>query len=58
MASNLEHMATGQGPHPLLWQSGTIHSFVPVQFIMCRCVSLVDRLDGESVLFVCPCVDY
>ena len=30
--------------------------FVPVHFISCRCVSLVDTLDGESVLFVVPCV--
>ena len=30
--------------------------FVPVHFISCRCVSLADTLDGESVIFVVPCV--
>lgn len=30
---------------------------VPVQFLVSRAVSLLDKLDGESVLFVCPCMD-
>lgn len=35
-----------------------IYSLIPVQFIEIRCVSLLDKLDRESVLFVCPCVDF
>ena len=35
-----------------------IHSIIPVHCLESRCVSLVDTLDGESVLFVCPCIDF
>lgn len=31
---------------------------VPVQFIVNRAVGLIDKLDGESVLFSVPCLDY
>ena len=41
-----------------LFESDGLHSLVPISFISCRCVSLIDILDGESVLFVCPCVNY
>ena len=30
---------------------------VPIQFLETRAVSLVDKLNGESVLFVIPCVE-
>jgi len=35
-----------------------IHSIIPVQFLRSRSVSLIQNLDGESVLFVCPCLDF
>lgn len=41
-----------------LFEADNIYSLIPIQFIMSRCVSLVDKLDGESVLFVCPCIDF
>ena len=41
-----------------LFEACGIHSIIPVQFIHCRTISLIDKLDGESVLFVCPCIDY
>ena len=30
---------------------------VPIQYLDTRAVSLVDKLNGESVLFVIPCVE-
>ena len=34
-------------------------SIVPIQFITSRTVSLIDKLPcGETVLLVCPCVDF
>lgn len=41
-----------------LFEPDNIYTLVPIQFIISRCVSLIDKLDGESVLFVCPCVDF
>ena len=41
-----------------IFEIGGICSLIPVQFIKCRTVALVDKLDGESVLFVCPCIDF
>ena len=41
-----------------VFEIGGVCSLIPVQFIKCRTVALVDKLDGESVLFVCPCVDF
>lgn len=41
-----------------LFESCGIHSLIPVQFLQCRSISLVDKLDGESVLIICPCIDY
>ena len=35
-----------------IFEIGGICSLIPVQFIKCRTVALVDKLDGESVLFV------
>ena len=35
------------------------YSILPVQAIKCRTISLEDKLEsGESVLFVCPCIDF
>ena len=39
-----------------LFESPGIHTFLPVQFLQCRAVSLIDTLDNESVLFVCSCI--
>lgn len=38
-----------------LFESFGIHSLIPVQFLQLRSVSLIARLDGESVLFVSMC---
>ena len=35
-----------------------IHTLIPIQFIKSRTVSLIDKLDGQTVLFVCPCVEF
>ena len=40
-----------------LFESFGTHSLIPVQFLQSRTVSLVDKLDGEYVLFLCPCID-
>lgn len=40
-----------------LFESFGIHSLIPVQFLRSRAVSLITKLDQESVLFVCPCID-
>lgn len=35
------------------------YSIIPVQAIKCRTVSLIDKISsGETVLFVCPCIDF
>lgn len=35
------------------------YSILPVQAIKCRTVSLEDKLEsGETVLFICPCIDF
>ena len=39
-----------------VFEVGGMHSLVPIQFVKCRTVSLVDKLDGESVLFLSPCI--
>ena len=41
-----------------LFELRGVHSVIPVQFLESRCVSLIDNLDGESVLFVCACMDF
>ena len=41
-----------------LFEPYGIHSIIPVQFISCRSVSLKQKLDGETVLFVCPCINF
>lgn len=35
-----------------------IHSIVPIQVVQSRTVTLVTDLDGESVLIMCPCVNF
>lgn len=34
------------------------YSFIPVHLLVSRSVSLIDNLNGESVLFIVPCVDF
>jgi hypothetical protein len=35
------------------------YSVIPVQSIACRTISLVDKIsNGETVLLVCPCIDF
>lgn len=41
-----------------LYESDGLYSLIPVQFIKSRCISLVDKLDGESVLFIVPIIDF
>ena len=41
-----------------LFENDGIHSLIPIDYIVCRCVALIDKLDGESVLFVSPCIDF
>ena len=41
-----------------LFEYYDVYSLVPVQFIVIRTVGLIDKLDGESVLFAVPCLDY
>ena len=41
-----------------LFEYYDIYSVVPVQFVVNRAVGLIDKLDGESVLFTVPCLDY
>ena len=41
-----------------LYESDGIYSLIPVQFICSRCVSLIDKIDGESVLFTTPVIDF
>ena len=35
-----------------------LHSVIPIQFLQSRVVSLIQVLEGESVLFLCPCIDH
>ena len=41
-----------------LFELHGFHSIIPVQFLTSRAVSLIEQLDNESVLFVCPCIDF
>lgn len=41
-----------------LFEDCGIYSLIPVQFIKCRSVALIDKLDGESVLFTTPVIDF
>ena len=41
-----------------LFESFGTHSLVPVHMIKCRSVSSISKLEGESVIFVCPCINY
>lgn len=40
-----------------IFQPSGVHSLIPILFVKCRAVGLLDRLDGESVLYVSPCID-
>ena len=55
--------STDQGKPITVWYHDVfelcgIYSVILVQFLQSRCVSLIDNLGGESVLFVCPCIDF
>ena len=39
------------------FESFGIYSIIPVQLLQSRTVSIIDRLNEESVIFVCPCID-
>lgn len=39
-----------------LFEPPGIHNFLPVQFLTSRTVSLIDKLGGKSVLFLCSCI--
>ena len=41
-----------------LFEPGGVHSIVPIELIKHRTVSLVDSVDGETVLIVNPCVEF
>ena len=41
-----------------LFELDGFHSIIPVQFLQSRAVSLIEQLDNESVLLVCPCIDF
>lgn len=41
-----------------IFETGGLHSIVPIQCITSRTVSLEINLDGECVLAVCPCVEW
>ena len=41
-----------------LFESFGTQSLVPVHMIKCRSVSLISKLEGESAIFVCPCINY
>ena len=40
-----------------IYETPACYSIIPVQLIRYRTVTLIDKLDGASALFVCPCVD-
>ena len=41
-----------------LFEADGIHSLIPLQYIKCQSVSILDKLNGESVRFVSPCIDF
>lgn len=41
-----------------IFEPDGIHTLIPIQFVKSRTISLIEKLDGQSVLFVCPCVDF
>lgn len=41
-----------------LFELGGIYDVVPLHFIKCRAISLIDKLYGESVLYSCPCIEF
>lgn len=41
-----------------IFELETLHNLIPIHFVHSRCVALIDKLDGESVLFASPCVDF
>ena len=43
---------------PDLFEDEGIHSIIPIQFVKNRTVSTISRIEDESVLTVCPCIDF
>lgn len=43
--------------HDLFEESG-IYSLIPVQFIKCRSVAVIDKVNSESVLLTTPIIDF
>ena len=43
---------------PDVFETGGTHSIIPVQLLKCRAVSLNASVGSESVLAVCPCIDF
>lgn len=41
-----------------LFESGVNFDFVPIQLVQSRSVSIMEKLDGESVLYVIPVIDF
>ena len=44
--------------HQELFETVGINSFLPVQLIKCRCISLVDTIDNEEVFITVPCINF
>lgn len=42
---------------PDIFEPEGIHSIIPVQMFDSRVVSLLTKIDDETVLIVCPCVE-
>ena len=40
-----------------IFEPSGLHSIIPIQFLQSRAVSVIEKVDSESVLFVCPCVE-
>ena len=45
-------------PVSVWYNNDTQIGFIPVQSVVCRTVTLVDDLDGRSVLFVVPYIEH
>ena len=50
------------GEPTTIWYTDLFESinyiFLPIQFVHCRAISLVEKLDGETVLYALPLVDF
>jgi len=41
-----------------LFEPCGLHTLLPVHFIKCRAVSIIDKLDQQDVNIVVPCIDF